>query len=117
MFVRNFFPDRFVRSVYGTDPFREYCAQRNILLEPATPGPMQEAEYRLWLAALAQLPSDQQVQVELDFTKVNEMGDRDAVAHLLRAAEGRELPSDLVPGDAAVALWFFLHHSESFHEV
>jgi len=117
MFVRNFHPDRFVRSVYGTDPFREYCGQRNILVDPALLAPMREEEYRLWLTALAQLSSDQQVQVELDLTKVNEMGDRDAVAHLLKAAEGKELPSDLVPGDAAVALWFFLHHPDIFHEV
>jgi len=117
MFVRNFFPDRFVRSIYGTEPFREYCGLRNIVLEPGALTPMQDGQYRQWMAALGELPGDQQVQVELDLAKVNEMGDRDAVAHLLTAAEGRELPSDLIPGDAAVALWFFLHHPDIFHEV
>lgn len=117
MFVRNFHPDRFIRSLFATEPFRDYCGQRNIPITPAESAPMREDNYRLWTAALARLPGEQQVQVELDLAKVNEMGDRDAVAHLLKAAEGKELPSDLIPSDAAVALWFFLHHPGIFHEV
>jgi hypothetical protein len=118
MFVRNFHLDRFLGSIYGTEPFVEYCGQRNIAFEHPAPGPlMHEEDYRRWLSALAQLTSEQQIQVELDLAKVNEMGDRDAVAQLITAAEGKDLPSDLIPGDSAVALWFFLHHPGLFHEV
>jgi hypothetical protein len=117
MFVRNFYPDRFLRTICGTDPFRDYCRERGIAFDVASTAAMQAEDYQRWLTALAGLPNDHQVQIDLEFARINEMADRDAVAHCLKAAEGQELPSDQIPGEAAVALWFFLHHPKIFHEV
>lgn len=117
MFLRNFHPDQFLRKVAGTEPFRDYCGQRGILWETPSAHMPPEETYRRSLAALAKLPHDKQVQVEADLAKVNELGDRDAIALLLKAAEGKELPSDLIPSDAAVALYFFMRHPDLFHEV
>jgi hypothetical protein len=55
--------------------------------------------------------------VELDLATVNEMADRDAVAHLVAAADGLNLPDDRIPDGAPLALWFFLHRTDLFHEV
>jgi hypothetical protein len=116
MFLRNFHPARFLRTVCGTDPFREYCAQRDIDFE-STPDAQLSDESQRWSSALARLPSDRQMHVALELAQVNELGDRDAIGHLFKAAEGGELPPDLLPGDAAVALWFLMHHPDIFHEV
>src|SRR5438046_2072744 len=108
MFIRTFNPRPFLQSVYGTEPFVEYCRSRNLPFAQVLGFLMRDDEYRRWQEVLRELPESEQARVELELAQVNEMAHPDAVSHLLKAAEGRELPSDLLPGDAAVALWFFL---------
>lgn len=117
MFTRTFHPDRFLRSVYGTQPFADYCARRGLPFEQTLSAPLQASDARRWTAVLAQLSHDEHARVELELTKVNEMAGRDALAHLLEAAGGEALPPDSVPGGAPLALWYFLHQAELFHQV
>lgn len=117
MFTRPFHPDHFLRSVYGTEPFVDYCRHHHIVFEQAPATRLQTADVRRWVAALAQLSREQHAQVELEMATVNEMAHPEAVAHLLEVAEGKELPPDHVPGGAPLALWFLLHHPDLFHEV
>ncbi len=118
MFSRTFHPDRLIRTLSGTEPFADYCRARGIALDPFPHAPGTTGDrMRRWTAALAQLPSDAQARVELELATVNEMSGADAVAHLLEAAAGRELPDETVPAGAPTALWFALRHPDLFHEV
>jgi hypothetical protein len=117
MFSRPFHPDRFLRSVYGSEPFIAYCRERRIAFEQSPTLPLQKEDARRWTAALAELPREQHAQLELDLATVNEMAGGDAIAHLLEAAEGKDLPPDAVPNGAPVALWFFLRYPPLFREV
>lgn len=117
MFTRTFHPDRFLRSVYGTEPFAAYCARRGLPFEQTLSQPLQKEDARRWTAVLAQLSHEEHARVELELTKVNEMAARDALAHLLEAAGEDALPPDAIPGGAPLALWFFLHHADLFHQV
>src|SRR5262249_22959965 len=84
-------------------------------LPQAPAGAMQREDLQRWVEALARLPPDAQAAVELELATVNDMADHASVAQLLAGAQG-EPPHDGVTGDAAVALHFFLHHPDLFHE-
>src|SRR5436305_1230756 len=106
MFTRRFHPDRFLRSVYGTQPFVDYCRQRHIAFEQTLSTSPGAADLQRWSAALSQLSHEEHAQVELELATVNEMAGRDAVAHLIEAAGEQELPGDTIPAGAPLALWF-----------
>ncbi len=55
MFVRSLHPRRLLRSLYGTGPFIDYCAERHIPFDQTTDGAMTEEHARAWDAALATL--------------------------------------------------------------
>lgn len=117
MFVRTFRPDRFLRSVYGTEPFVDYCRDRHIPFLQTADAVMQAADVPRWTDALRQLPAEQQVQVELELAKVNELSGRSGLMHLLEALGGALPPPATIPDGAPLALWFLLHHPQLFHEV
>ncbi len=117
MFARLFQPEQFLRSVYGTEPFADYCRRRNIPFEQTLSSPPWPGDHRRWAAALAELSHEQHAQVELELATVNDMAGAEAVAHLVEAADEGELPPDSVPSGTPLALWFFLHHPLLFHEV
>ena len=117
MFTRPFHGVRFLRSVYGTEPFADFCRELRIVFPQDASSPPKKEDARRWAAALAELPHEQHVVVERDLAMVNELAGEDAVAHLLEAADGNELPPQSVPGGTPVALWFFLRHPTLFREV
>ncbi len=117
MFTRTFHPDRFLRSVYGTQPFVDYCERRGLPFAQTLAKPLETEDARRWMATLAELPHDEHARVELELTKVNEMATHEALAHLLEAVEGEILPPDSLPGGAPLALWFFLNEPDLFHQV
>jgi hypothetical protein len=116
MFSRPFYPDHFLRSVYGTESFGDYCRDRKIPFEQGASASAKPGDCRRWTAALSQLPHDRHAQVEMELATVNEMAGADGTAHLLEAA-GEMLPPESVPRGAALSLWYFLHHPAYFHEV
>ena len=116
MFSRPFHPNRFLRSVYGTEPFIAYCRERRIAFEQSPTLPLQKEDARAGPRRSPNCPVSA-ARVELELATVNEMAGGDAIAHLLEAAEGKDLPPDAVPSGAPVALWFFLHHPALFREV
>lgn len=63
------------------------------------------------------LTDAKRAHVEWDLAQVSEMADRAAVALLIEAAHERGALPEPLPDDAAVALWFFLHHPDLFQEV
>src|SRR3954466_6432723 len=73
MFSRPFYPDRFLRSVGGTKPFRDYCRLRRIRFERNRAPPSHDRERQRWADALAELPPAQQARVEWELATVNEM--------------------------------------------
>lgn len=115
MFTRTFHPDLFLRSVYGTEPFVDYCRRRGIAFEQNRSSYPDDAPAR-WTAALNALASERQARVEWELAMVNEMSGRAAAARLLELAEGRAVPRDLVPGGAPLVLWFLLRHPDLFRE-
>src|SRR4051812_45366788 len=66
MFVRNFSSSCFLRNVFGTQPFIDYCEGRGIALTQVLSAPMQKQDLRQWVSALTQLPSEQQAAVEME---------------------------------------------------
>jgi hypothetical protein len=117
MFAHPFLPEQFLRSVYGTEPFVDYCRQRGISFEHEMGLPLSEDGLERWMSALAELSREEHAGVELDLAKVHELAGREATAHLLQAAEPEHLPPAGVPDGAPVALWFLLHRPDFFHEV
>lgn len=117
MFVRTFRLEHFLRSVYGTAPFLEYCRQREIAFAQVPAAPMRGEDSKRWTAALAQLPGEQQRQVEQELATVNELADLAAVPHFLEALAGQALPPDTIASGAPLALWVFLHHPDVFEDV
>lgn len=105
----------FLRSVAATDPLREYCERRGIPFEPQNE--RDAAALERWHDALASLPSVKQVDIELELFQVQELANRDSIYHLIDVCAERGLPSDLVAGEAAQALWFLVHHRDVFLEV
>jgi hypothetical protein len=115
MFTRTFHPDRFLKAVQGTEPFAEYCRRRGLAM---LAGEWQEGTMlRAWKAALQQLSTPAQAIVELELAQANELADCGGIDHLLAAAEGLLLPPDTLPTNAALTLWFLVHHPTLFHEV
>ena len=117
MFARTFIPWQLLRHVYGTEPFVQYCQSRSLAFEQRPGLAMERDDFARWQAVLKGLPEAEQAKVELELAQVNEMAHMDTVAQLLAAARERGLPSDLVPGETALALWFLLHYPELFQEV
>lgn len=117
MFTRTFIPWQLLRHVYGTEPFVQYCRSRSLAFEQRPGLAMEPGDFTRWQSVLRALPEADQAKVELELAQVNEMAHADAVAQLLAAASERGLPSDLVPGETALALWFLLHYPVLFQEV
>lgn len=117
MFVRAFRPERFLRSVYGTPPFLDFCRTRDIPFVQVHGGLMGLDDYRRWTDVLRTMPAEKRLQTEVELAKVNELSDDESIAHLTAALDGSEPAPDSVPGGAALALWFFLQHADLFHEV
>src|SRR5687767_11705802 len=117
MFVRHFCSNCFLENVLGTQPFADYCRRRSIPFAQQGPPATQRDSLRQWVEALGQLPPERQARVELELTRVSEVACSGALDQLLAAGGARELPADAGPGDAALALWFFLHRPDAFHEV
>lgn len=113
MLTREFCPARFLRCVSRTTTFRDFCRTRRIPYDPA----VDKIDDRRWAAAVASLPSEARVHIELELALVTELSGDDGTAHLLAAAAGGLLPPDDIPGGEGVALWFLLHRPELFHEV
>lgn len=116
MFVRSFCSGCFLQNVFGTQPFADYCQQRGIAFGPEASGE-QGADLRRWVAAFTQLPQEKQAQVELELATVRDLAEQGAITQLLAGLEGKAPPPDSVPGDTALALWFFVRHPALFHEV
>jgi hypothetical protein len=116
MFTRSFRPHCLFRHLFGTETFVEYCRSRAIPFEHVLGTTMRDGDYERWQTAAATLPESAQARVELELQQVNEMAYPEAVEHLLAAARERGPPPDAIPGTAALALWFFLHHPDLFHE-
>lgn len=117
MFVRSLHPRRLLGSLYGTEPFLDYCTSRGIAFDQVAGGSPDELHARGWDSALTALPGEQQATVELELAKVNELSGRDGTAHLLAVGEGIAVPPEHIPGGPPLALWFLLHHPTLFHEV
>src|SRR4051812_40185929 len=105
MFLRTFHPTGFLRGVYGTEPFAEYCQSRGIEFPQDPSKAMRPADVSRWTAGLAELSSDVQSVIELELAKVNEMASQEAMADLTEAVVGRELPPATVAEGAPLALW------------
>ncbi len=117
MFRRLFHPDRFLRAVAGTGPFRDYCRARGLAFDATAEEPGAVDLAARWRAAVAALPEPRRAEIELELAQVNDLAHRDAIYHLIDACAGNGLPSDLIPGEAAQALWFLVHRPEVFQEV
>jgi hypothetical protein len=113
MFLRDFDPQEFLRSLAGTEPFAEYCRLRHVPLDLMH----REPNAARWAKAVSVLPVEERARVERELATVNEMAGREGNAHLLDAAGESESPPADVPAGVPLALWFFLHHPDLFHEV
>ncbi len=117
MFVRNFCSSCFLENVLATEPFAEYCAQRGIPFTRELSSATRHEDLRRWRVALEQVPREKQAQIELELAKVRDMADHGAIAQLLTALDGHATHPTAIPGDTALALWFFLRQPDLFHEV
>jgi hypothetical protein len=105
---------QFLSSLSGTAPLLEYCEKRGIALESQGTA---SGDVGRWRAALRQLPEAEQARIELELAQVAELSHPSALRLLCEAAAGREIAPDVVPGNAPLALWFFLRHADLFREV
>jgi hypothetical protein len=117
MLSRPFVPSRFLRSVYGTGPFIDYCRSRAVGFDQAPSGRLRSEDARRWAAALAELPHDRQARLELELATVNEMAGEEGNRRLLEGAAGGEIPDASVPAGAPLALWFLVNREGLFREV
>lgn len=117
MLTRTYLPRQLVRHLYGTEPFIDYCRERGIAFEQRPGHAMSKADAGRWRYTVRALPEATRASIELELAQVSELADPDAVALLTEAARGQPLPPASVPGDAARALWFFLHHPALFRDV
>jgi len=114
---RTFYSDRILQPVYGTEPFVAYCQSRAIPFAQAEGAVFDAGAIRRWQEALTTLPPDRQADVEFELSQVRELSHRDAVYHLIDVSSQRGQPGDLIPGEAAQALWFLVHRPAIFQEV
>jgi hypothetical protein len=117
MLARTFHPRQFLRYVYATEPFVEYCERRGIPFDQLLGMQMRDDDFHRWRDVLARLSESEQAGVELELAQVNELADADAIAILTEACAERSLPPETLPGDPARALWFFLWHPATFRDV
>lgn len=117
MFTRTFNPKQFLRSVFGTESFADYCHSRGIVFEQVLGFAMREEDYMCWQEAMRGLPESMRTQVEREFAQVNEMANHYAITRLTEATRDHGPPPDDIPRETALALWYFLHHPGRFHEV
>jgi hypothetical protein len=117
MFNLPFLSRQFLRSVYGTQSFVEYCKKRGISFEQKACGKLGWRDLRRWTAAMAKLSADSRAQIEFELAMANELAGRDANEHLIEAAAREDLPPDSVPAGAPLVLWFLLRRPEVFREV
>ncbi|MBI1813294.1 hypothetical protein HY285_05425 [Candidatus Peregrinibacteria bacterium] len=117
MFKRNFYHDRFLQNVYGSEPFIEYCKSREISFTQTKNAAAKVEDLKRWEQARSKLSGKKQADIELELSQVNELANRDSIYHLIDVCVQRDLPSDLIAGEAAQALWFLLHQPDVFEEV
>jgi hypothetical protein len=108
---------RFLRAAYGTEPFIEYCARRQLAFEQVLGFPMHDEDTQRWQLALASLPEPEQAKVELELAQVQALAHPAALALLVAAAQKQGPPPESVPDGIPLALWCFLHHATLFHDV
>lgn len=116
MFRRTLLLDRLLGDLAGTEPMTDYCRTRGIGLAPH-PGDGADEAVRRWQSALSRLSPERQADVELELAQVNDLATRDSVYHLIDVGGGKGAPCDLIPGEAAQALWFLVHQPDVFQEV
>ncbi len=107
----------FLRQVYGTEPFMEYCKRRGIDFEQMAGWLMHKEDECRWEQTLAALSEPLQTQIDLELAQVHELAHEQAIMALRAAAQERETPEDTIPTDAAVALWYLLYHPDLFFSV
>src|SRR5437764_11699443 len=100
MFTFTFHPRPFLRRLYGTQAFLEYCDSRNIPFPQRAGATMSDADFHKWVQALGQLDEPEQARVNLELGQVHEMARPDAADLLLTALRPRALPPEDVPGPA-----------------
>lgn len=116
MLARAFDARRFLREVYGTGVFLEYCESRGIAFEQIPGWLMRDDDLPRWREAFGNLPETEQARVELELAQAAELADEVALGQLLAASADDGPPPDSVPGGAALALWFLLHRPEMFRD-
>ena len=107
----------FLRTVFGTAPFREYCRARRIDFRRLTPRLLHTDGLRDWSEALAQLVPGGRARVERELSEVEGMSEREALTHLLEAEAGLPSPPAGIPDGPPLALWFFLRRPATFRAV
>lgn len=115
MVLHAFHPHQILPHIWGTQPFHEYCERRSLLFKQQSGYPITGEDYLRWEAALETLTNAQRMRVEWDLVQVSEMADRTPLALLIDATHERGPLPDPLP-DAALALWFLLHHPDLFQE-
>lgn len=116
MCTLEFHRGRFLRFVYGTKPFVEYCQERRIPFAQEPDGLPTLVDLQRWAEALARLSPEEQLRVEMDLARVHALVQPDAIRLIVEAVDGR-VPADQVGGGAPLALWFYLHRREVFDAV
>jgi len=112
-----FLSRQFLRNVYGTQPFIEYCKKRRIPFKQRAGDKLGWRDLRRWTAAIGQLSADRRAQMELELAMANELAGRDANEHLIEAAAEGDVPPESVPAGVPLVLWFLLRHPDVFREV
>ncbi len=117
MATRTFHPRPFLRSVYGTAPFLNYCARHGIAFRQSLGAPMTDQDFLHWQAALLTRPEAEQAHIELELAQVQDLAHPAALGLLLDLLPPGGPPPDFLPGGAPLALWFFLEYPTLFQEV
>ena len=107
----------FLRTVFGTAPFREYCRARRIDFRRHPPRRAHPCGLLDWSEALKRLVPDARARVEQELSEVEGMSGRDGLAHLLGAGEDLPPPPSGIPAGPPLALWFFMRRPATFRAV
>jgi hypothetical protein len=116
MFTRYFRIDTFLRRVYGTRPFIEYCLSRGIDFpqgSPDRPRRFRTRDVRRWATAFDRLAADEQERVLVDLWKINDLAHVGKGFEIVSVAQGRLPPPD-VPAGAPLLLYYLVQHREFF---